>query len=163
MDAGEEAGFADGPEQAWAKRLVQERDRLGLRPEGMAEIAGVHRTTMFMYLKGARAPDAPVLAKLLAGGVDVLYVLSGRRERQGVEDLGEETRDLLDRYKALPSDELRTFVDQALLLARLASSDRLSYHEGDLCPGISIKRSKVTGNVAGRDVTINAPAKKPKR
>ena len=149
----------------WAARLVKERDRLGLKSEDLAELAGVHRTTMFMYLKGARAPDAPVLAKLLSGGVDVLYVLSGRRERRGVEDIGEEARDLLGRYNSLPP-KLRDYVDKSLHLSHLAYSDRKRYHEEDEAAAaqVSIKgKGNKVGHVAARDITIHAPAKKPKR
>jgi len=149
--------------RALADRLKRECSRLDLQPEDLADKSGVHRSTAFNYLAGARVPDALVLARMqLQAKVDVLYVLTGERDLPA--QLSAAEKELLQRYDSLPA-KLRTFVDQALLLSHLAYSDRKRYHEEDEAVAqVSIKgKANKVGNVAGRDVTINAPPKKKGR
>jgi hypothetical protein len=97
--------------------------------------------------------------------VDVMYVLTGERERAMPPDLSEAERDLLKRYSELPP-KLRKFVDQAAFLASIAYQERPDYDYGlDHQKGARITFAGVVKakTVAGRDMTINAPAKKPKR
>lgn len=61
-------------------RLREERLRLGLSQTAFAALAGVTKSAQIKWEGGASsAPTAPALAAMVAGGVDVLYVLSGRR------------------------------------------------------------------------------------
>lgn len=61
-------------------RLKEERSRLGFNQADFAALAGHQKNAQFQYEKGDRSPDAKYLAALSEAGVDVLYVLTGRRE-----------------------------------------------------------------------------------
>lgn len=61
------------------ERLREERVRLSLSQELMGESAGVRKQAQLKYENGQRHPDAAYLERLAAIGVDVLYVLTGRR------------------------------------------------------------------------------------
>lgn len=62
-------------------RLSGERHRLGLTQEQFAKLGGVQRRAQAHYEAGKRTPDANYLAAISGGGVDVIYLLTGRRER----------------------------------------------------------------------------------
>lgn len=62
-------------------RLSGERHRLGLTQEQFAKLGGVQRRAQAHYEAGKRTPDANYLTALSEGGVDVVYLLTGRRER----------------------------------------------------------------------------------
>lgn len=62
-------------------RLREERERLGLSQTAMAACADVTKMSQINYEKGARSPDAKYLDAIARAGVDVLYILTGRRER----------------------------------------------------------------------------------
>lgn len=61
-------------------RLQEERERLALNQTDFAEIGGVKKRAQVNYESGERSPDADYLARLAGAGVDVLYVLTGRRD-----------------------------------------------------------------------------------
>ncbi|VWD35655.1 helix-turn-helix domain-containing protein [Burkholderia contaminans] len=63
----------------FSERLKEERQRLGLNQEGFAALGGVQKQAQFNYEKGVRKPDSDYLVALAGHGVDVLYVLTGRR------------------------------------------------------------------------------------
>lgn len=113
-----------------AARLKEECVRLGLTPELLANASGVHRSTAFTYLSGQRAPDAVFLSTASTrAGIDVQYVLTGRRERDAVP-LPARDRASLDRLADLPP-KVRQTVEDVLLLAWLAADSRRQYHAGD--------------------------------
>ena len=60
------------------KRLREERERLGLSQPKFAAIAETTKQTLFSWESEKTAPDGFQLAALAAGGVDVLYVLTGQ-------------------------------------------------------------------------------------
>ena len=64
-------------------RILEERKRVGLNQEAAAERCGVTLRSQRNYEKGDRYPDAAYLERLSAVGVDVLYVLTGRRTPAG--------------------------------------------------------------------------------
>ena len=61
------------------ERLKEERSRLGLSQTDLGAAGGVGKTTQINYEKGTGTPDAKYLAAVEALGVDVLYVVTGRR------------------------------------------------------------------------------------
>ncbi len=61
-------------------RLLEERERLGKTQPEFGALAGVKKQAQLRYEKGERSPDAAYLAAAATHGVDVLYVLTGRRE-----------------------------------------------------------------------------------
>lgn len=60
-------------------RLREERERLGLNQAELGTSGGVQKLAQLKYEKGDRAPDADYLEAVAAKGVDVLYVLTGKR------------------------------------------------------------------------------------
>lgn len=60
-------------------RLREEREALGANQTDFAQIGGVQRRAQVNYEAGERSPDAAYLAAVAQAGVDVLYVLTGRR------------------------------------------------------------------------------------
>ncbi|MBW7656235.1 helix-turn-helix domain-containing protein [Hydrogenophilus thermoluteolus] len=66
-------------------RLKEERERLGLSQTAFAESCGLKKLAQINYEKGERMPDAEYLARASRLGADVLYILTGRRERPASE------------------------------------------------------------------------------
>lgn len=60
-------------------RLRQERERVGMTQPVFADVAGAKKRTLIDWEKGVSSPTAMQLSALSEIGVDVLYVLTGRR------------------------------------------------------------------------------------
>ena len=60
-------------------RLQEERKRLGLTQESVAEKLGATKRSVINWEGGAALPGAEVLARYAAAGADVLYILTGQR------------------------------------------------------------------------------------
>lgn len=87
------------------ERLKEERARLGLNQSDFAFVAKVSKTTQFNYEKGERSPDAAYLEAVAAAGVDVLYILTGRRGALSETALTEDESTLLNHYRAMPESD----------------------------------------------------------
>lgn len=61
------------------KRLREERLRLKCNQENFAEIGGVKKLAQINYEKGERTPTGSFLAAVAKIGVDVNYVITGKR------------------------------------------------------------------------------------
>ncbi|MCX7070790.1 MAG: helix-turn-helix transcriptional regulator [Gammaproteobacteria bacterium] len=61
-------------------RLKEERGRLRLSQTALAEVGGVSKTTQVFYESDERVPDANYFAAVSERGMDVSYVITGRRE-----------------------------------------------------------------------------------
>ena len=66
------------------ERLLAERTRLGLSQADLAALGGVGKTTQLAYEKGTRNPDSDYLVKVASQGVDVTYVLLGKKKSDDV-------------------------------------------------------------------------------
>lgn len=64
------------------QRLKEERSRLKLTQKNFAAIGGVLANAQSKYERGERSPSAIYLAQLEKIGVDVLYVLTARRDKE---------------------------------------------------------------------------------
>lgn len=82
-------------------RLKFERLRLGLSQEEMAKIGGVARNAQINYEKGERSPDINYLAGVAAEGVDVNYVITGKRASVAADDLAFDLSELVEAYTQL--------------------------------------------------------------
>jgi transcriptional regulator with XRE-family HTH domain len=69
----------------FGKRLREERERLRLSQPAFAELGGVKRVSQHLYEHGERFPDVQYLENLKQHGVDVLYLVFGRRS-VGIEE-----------------------------------------------------------------------------
>lgn len=77
-------------EKTLGERLREERDRLGINQNELADIGGVKRNSQGNYERGRQNPDTAYLLAVAKVGVDVMYVLFGRRDhsveaRAGIE------------------------------------------------------------------------------
>lgn len=78
--------------ESFGERLKTERKRLRLTQREMAERSGSSEPSQRRYEGGDRRPDAEYLEKVAALGIDIVYVLTGKRaidalSRDAVEDL----------------------------------------------------------------------------
>ncbi|QXH67787.1 helix-turn-helix domain-containing protein [Pseudomonas asgharzadehiana] len=96
------------PDVSAGECLREERGRLGLKQEEMAQIGGVTRNTQGSYERDERRPDTGYLKALHAVGLDVLYVITGVRTPEPVGDLTEDEEVLVKRYRSMPSDDQKS-------------------------------------------------------
>jgi len=64
----------------FSDRLREERVETGMSQTEFAAVAGVGKQSQINYESGKRHPDASYLSAIAGIGVDVLYILTGRRE-----------------------------------------------------------------------------------
>lgn len=79
-------------------RLTAERKRVQLRQIEMADLCGVGRATQVRYESGQSSPPADYLLKAATLGIDIAYVLTGKREAE-LSPLTPEETALLDNYR----------------------------------------------------------------
>ena len=96
------------------ERLREERIRLGLSQAQLGEIGGVQKQAQLKYEKGDRQPDARYLEAVAGAGVDVLYVLTGRRMSAPVSPV---TSYSLATVTPLPANERNGLTWRQVLIA----------------------------------------------
>lgn len=94
-------------------RLKEERVRLGLSQTDLGAIGGVGKTTQINYEKGERSPDAAYLSAAAAHGLDVLYVLTGKKTPGDTGLISAEEFDVLRFLRLMPESDRKTFVRMA--------------------------------------------------
>jgi transcriptional regulator with XRE-family HTH domain len=87
---------------SFGTRLAEERRRLGLKQAEFAKLAGTDVPKQSLYENNRRELRARYLARLAEAGVDVVYILTGRRSEG--DWLGQGASDLLTAYLALPPE-----------------------------------------------------------
>jgi len=71
----------------FATRLREERIRLGLTQKQLGEAGGVRMQAQSHYENEQRRPDSDYLAAIDKAGVDILYVITGRRTPEQDKDV----------------------------------------------------------------------------
>ena len=66
--------------EAIGLRIREERRRLGVNQTEFAALGGAKKHSQIHYEAGSRSPSTAYLAAISAAGVDVLYIVTGRRE-----------------------------------------------------------------------------------
>lgn len=99
-----------------SKRLLEERKRLKMNQTDFAEKAGTTKKSQIEYEKERLPAFATYLAAIAAAGVDVQYVLTGRRSSEPV--LTPEEKAVLAAWKNASKE-----VQAAALAALLAGAD----------------------------------------
>ena len=99
---------------SFGARLAEERTRLGLKQAEFAALVGTNVPKQSLYENDKRELRADYLARLPEAGVDVIYVLTGRRNEQG--QLGQAASDLLTAHLSLPADMRRAVEELARAL-----------------------------------------------
>jgi transcriptional regulator with XRE-family HTH domain len=104
------------------KRLLEERERMGLNQADFASIGGSTRKTQYNYEVGERVPDGAFLAAIAAAGADINYILTGNRTPSVAplpDTLNADEAQLLRHYRQLASA-----ADQAAVRRMLALTDQ---------------------------------------
>lgn len=96
------------------QRLREERERLGMSQERFAAVGGVQKRAQINYEAGDRAPDALYLEGIALLGVNVLYVVTGKREEEPAPSITADEQLLLESYREA-SPTLRKAALAALL------------------------------------------------
>jgi transcriptional regulator with XRE-family HTH domain len=96
-------------EKKLGDRLREERERLSLNQNEMADAGGVKRNSQGNYENGRQHPDAAYLLGAANVGVDVFYVLFGQR-CLGTDQLSASETELVSLVRSMPPD------DQAMVL-----------------------------------------------
>ena len=105
---------------SFAERLKEIRLKKNLTQEAFAEIAGVTKKSQINYEKGERSPDADYLMHLAEAGMDVKYLLSGKRDRSKLNHIQGQ---LLDFYDSADSDS-RAVVFDLFMIEQSGESPR---------------------------------------
>ncbi|EIS8437970.1 helix-turn-helix transcriptional regulator [Salmonella enterica] len=84
-------------------RLKDERKRLGMNQTKFVELIGVSRGSQVAYEADKKIPGGTYLASIEKVGVDVLYVLTGKRtpKSEGLTTENPEEKALLENYRAM--------------------------------------------------------------
>ncbi|HHA2431775.1 TPA: helix-turn-helix domain-containing protein [Stenotrophomonas maltophilia] len=138
-------------------RLKEERKRLGLTQEAMGLACGVAKRTQILFEKDAHLPGGAYFVAADELGVDVTYVLVGRRER-----LAEADADLLDAWRnASPSARAAVMAAlRGVTPAATTAAPRTSFENTSI-------GQQISGDVdlRGQKIVVRQPkaSKKPSR
>lgn len=129
-------------------RLQEERKRIGLTQEAIAEKLDATKRSVINWEGGTALPGAEVLARYAAAGADVLYILTGQRSQPvaATASLPPRQRALLNSYE-LCTPEAQTQLVQ--LAALLAAGLPAGGGGGTVTQNI---RAPVSGGVAGGSI-----------
>jgi transcriptional regulator with XRE-family HTH domain len=90
----------------FGERFTQERVRTGLSQIDIAEKVGVSRNMIGRYERGIAKPGGEVLISLSELGMDIYYILVGRKENESVPAvLKPDEAALIDTYRSLPDED----------------------------------------------------------
>lgn len=109
---------------AIGERLREERERFGWNQEELGQRGGVNRNTQGKYEKGERNPDSAYLTAVADSGVDVLYVLTGRRTPVLPDDLDADAHDLVQLYRRIDVNDRPVLMRMAWAFAKANDESR---------------------------------------
>jgi transcriptional regulator with XRE-family HTH domain len=107
------------------KLLRLERARLGLSQAQLAEAGGVSKTTQVSYEADSSRPDSDYLSGIAKLGIDVGWLITGRRSRGENWDLIEELLELIEEW-ATDRGRPTSVTERAALLRNLYGQFRSS-------------------------------------
>lgn len=96
---------------SFGKRLAEERKRLGLKQAEFADLVGTDVPKQSLYENDRRELRADYLARLAEAGIDIVYILTGRRNEG--EWLGHGPSELLSAYLTLSPELQQALEDLA--------------------------------------------------
>lgn len=127
-------------------RLRQERKRLGLTQQQMADVGGVRKQAQLKYEAGQSSPNAEYLALVQMHGVDVQFVLTGAPSAALAGDEAE----LVRRFRAA-TPELRAAALAVLATSVATPATVISGGEqGQVVAGNQTNHAPLTINVGGK-------------
>ena len=86
-------------------RLREERKKLGLTQQDFAALGGIASNAQAHYEAGERQPKAGYLIGIASSGVDILYVLLGKRTPTAEASLSPEEARIIQHYRSLPKED----------------------------------------------------------
>nr|WP_247190200.1 helix-turn-helix domain-containing protein [Escherichia coli] len=93
-------------------RIKEERDRLSLTQQGLADAIGVAKRTFIDWEKDRTSPTAVQLSALSEIGVDVLYVVTGVRSQPVVAPyMSQEKKELMDAFDEMSPEQRRAILE----------------------------------------------------
>lgn len=122
--------------------LKEERKRLGLSQAVLASECGVSREMWGKYERGQASPNCEVMEKLAGLGINVLYILTGRRE---AEALSTEEKLLIERYR-VADEATRYRILSSLLEGKSPAQATTDSNQ------VTQVITGMAGRVAGRDI-----------
>ncbi len=125
----------------FGRRLFEERHRLQLSQAELAQAIGVSERSIGNYERGQRSPDAEQLLRLIDQGMDVYYVLTGKRA-SGRLDLDPMQRAVLDDFDRCSHEKQIEAVRYMALLAEGATPG---------VPAKQVRKSRTRGAMAKRE------------
>lgn len=128
------------------ERLKAERERLGYTQPEFAELVGASKRTQIGWEQGRSVPDANALAVWFAEGLDVGFVLSGKRSDVATSrHLPPDEQLLVEAYRGLAAPARKALLADLLTGGKKPRPKAKALEEG----GISV--SGTGHRVAGRD------------
>ncbi|MBB3283185.1 helix-turn-helix domain-containing protein [Mitsuaria sp. BK037] len=98
-------------------RLLEERTRLGLTQQALADAIGAPRVSFVKYEAGQSSPAAETLVALEGAGVDVRYVLTGLRQAPSGVDRERFRRAFQEVERQVKTNREKLSTDERLSLA----------------------------------------------
>lgn len=102
-------------------RLKEERIRLGITQESLAEFADTTKKTVIDYEKGNTVPKADFLAKVAELGGDVAFIVAGYRavaEPLAAYELRPDQKALLDHFEHCSEEDKNAVMRMAFLASK---------------------------------------------
>lgn len=131
------------------EKIKEERVRLGFTQDLFATAIGATRRSVINWETGKAQPPASMLAKMAMQGLDVRYVITGRRSVAvaEMELLPNNERGLLDSYRRCSPAAKKSLIQTAALLATDQAMSGITMRAG--------KNSKQVGSINAKgDVTF---------
>lgn len=105
----------------FGQRLTAERERIGRTQEQLGALVGATKRSVIDWEGGDASPKASYLEKMAAEGMDVLFVLTGKRSKPVQDTLTPRQRALLTYYDAA-DEQGKRFIEGAAMRAMQGES-----------------------------------------
>lgn len=132
----------------FSSRLKDERKRLKLSQAQLGEAGGVSKDAQLNYENGSRSPSASYLELIAREGVDVQFLLTGKRSSP--DFMPEEVLTLIQAYEGSSEDGRRALQMVALLAIKQSPTNA-----GE--PGNTVNIGGDVGQAIAGDQTNTAP------
>mgnify|MGYP002344574184 CR=1 FL=1 len=135
------------PDNSLGERLKAERERLGYTQPEFAELAGASKRTQIGWEQGRSVPDANALVAWAAEGLDVGFLLSGKKADVATSrHLPPDEQLLLEAYRGMTAPARKALLAELLTSGKKPKAEPKAAGDGE-----GIKVSGRGHRVAGRD------------
>lgn len=109
--------------RTFGERLREERKRLILTQDEIAERLGITKQSQGLYERGQRTPNAEYLIGLFELGGDPAYVLTGTRTPPAAAALTQQQAELIEHFTQLTSEQ-QLFIVQTVAALAAANKEK---------------------------------------